>query len=70
LLLECGALVNDENYNGTSVLMYAKDFAVKTKDKTTFNRLIEVGADLEKKDFYGKCLRDYLTFSEENFLGL
>lgn len=69
-LLERGALVNDENYNGTSVLMYAKDFALKTKDKTTFNRLIEVGADVEKKDFYGKCLRDYLTVAEENFLGL
>lgn len=69
-LLERGALTNDENYNGTSVLMYAKDFALKTKDKTTFNRLIEVGADVEKKDFYGKCLRDYLTVSEENFLGL
>jgi methionyl-tRNA formyltransferase len=69
-LLERGALVNDENYNGTSVLMYAKDFALKAKDKTTFNRLIEFGADLEKKDFYGKCLRDYLTVAEENFLGL
>ena len=69
-LLERGALANDENYNGTSVLMYAKDFALKTKDKTTFNRLIKVGADVEKKDFYGKGLRDYLTFSEENFLGL
>lgn len=69
-LLERGALVNDQNYNGTSVLMYAKDFALKTKDKTTFNRLIELGADVEKKDFYGKCLRDYLTVSEENFLGL
>jgi methionyl-tRNA formyltransferase len=69
-LLERGALVNDENYNGTSVLMYAKDFALKTKNKTIFNRLIEVGADVEKKDFYGKCLRDYLTVSEENFLGL
>lgn len=69
-LLRRGALVNDENYNGTSVLMYAKDYALKTKDRTTFNRLIESGADTEKKDFYGKCLRDYLTASEEKFLGL
>lgn len=69
-LLERGALANDENYNGTSVLMYAKEFALKTKDKTTFNLLIELGADVEKKDFYGKCLRDYLTVSQENFLGL
>jgi methionyl-tRNA formyltransferase len=68
-LLRRGALINDENYNGTSVLMYAKEFALKTKDKTTFNRLIEYGADTEKKDFYGRCLRDYLTASEENFLG-
>ncbi len=50
--------------------MYAKDFTLKTKDKTTFSRLIECGADTEKIDFYGKCLRDYLTVSEEKFLGL
>lgn len=70
LLLENGALPNDENYNGTSALMYAKEYALKTKDKTTFNRLIESGADIEKRDFFGKCLRNYLTVSEEKFLGL
>jgi methionyl-tRNA formyltransferase len=68
--LERGALVNGKIYKVTSVLMYAKDFTLKTKDKTTFSRLIECGADTEKIDFYGKCLRDYLTVSEEKFLGL
>jgi len=69
-LLERGALADDENYNGTTVLMYAKDFALKARDKTTFNRLIESGADVGKKDFYGKCLHDYLSAGEKKFLGL
>lgn len=69
-LLDEGALINDENYNGTSVLMYAKEFALKTGDMTSFQELILRGADLEKKDYFGKSLIDYLTISEAKLLGL
>ena len=50
--------------------MFAKDFALRNKDKTSFNLLIEAGADVEKKDLYDRTLLDYVTASEEKFLGL
>lgn len=69
-LLDNGALIEDENYNGTSVLMYAKDFALKTGNKTIFDELLSRGANIEKKDFYGKSLIEYLSLEEAKSLGL
>jgi methionyl-tRNA formyltransferase len=69
-LLDSGALINDENYNGTSVLMYAKDYALQARDKTSFDRLVKVGSDIEKRDFYGKSLKDYLQLADIDFLGI
>ena len=69
-LLKKGANVNDSNKNGTTVLMYAKDFCVKAKNRDLYDFLIERGADMTLKDFAGKKLLDYLSESEKIFLGL
>lgn len=59
-LVECGADVNDMNYNGTSVIMYAKDCAIIHNDKRIYLYLISQGADLSHKDFRGFTLKDYV----------
>lgn len=69
-LIEQGARVNDVNNNGTSVLMYAKDFSIKKNDKELFNFLLNSGADINHKDFSGLCLIDYLSAEEAFFLGV
>lgn len=69
-LLEMGADINDVNYNGTSVLMYAKDFCLKNKDAGLFKYLIHKGADIEHKDFHGKGIIDYLDDKAIGFFGL
>lgn len=69
-LLEKGADVNDVNNNGTSVLMYAKDFCIKANDKYLFDYLVARGADVRHKDFSGKRLADYLSDKEKLFLNL
>lgn len=69
-LLELSANVNDQNYNGTSVIMYAKDYCLKVRDNTLIQYLIKNGADPYKKDFSNKNLFDYLTNEQINFLDL
>ena len=69
-LLNNGADVNDRNHNGTTALMYAKDFSLKFRDKKVFDLLMKFGADPELKDFQGKGLRDYITHKEALYLGL
>ncbi len=69
-LLNMGANANDTNFKGTSVLMYAKDFALRSKNKDIFDLLIENGADIEHRDFSGKNLRQYITLDEANYLGI
>lgn len=69
-LLSYGADVNDRNNKGTTVLMYAKDFALENKDKRVFDLLISNGADADVKDFSGKSLRDYLTPEQARYLGV
>lgn len=60
-LISLGANVNDTNFKGTSVLMYAKDYFLRSKDNALFNLLLEFGADINKKDYSGKKLVDYLS---------
>lgn len=69
-LLSLGADVNDVNYNGTSVLMYAKDFCIKAQDSMLFKYLIERGADVNHRDFNGKTVIDYMSASQIDFLGI
>lgn len=69
-LLVKGAAVNAQNYKGTTVLMYAKDFALKNNDCALFDMLISRGADIGIADHTGKTLRNYITSSEAKILGI
>ena len=67
-LLGQGADINDTNYRGTSVLMYAKDFSIKASCKEYFRQIIELGADPELLDYSGRRVFDYLTADQKKFL--
>jgi methionyl-tRNA formyltransferase len=69
-LLDNGANPNDTNYKGTTVLMYAKDFALAQSDRRLFDLLRSVGASTAAKDHSGKSLIDYISPDEADFLGI
>ena len=69
-LISLGANVNDTNYKGTTVLMYAKDYSLRSKDVTLFKLLLNHGSDVALKDYSGKQLVDYLNCEERQFLGI
>ena len=60
LLLSFGGNINDRNFNGTTVIMYAKDFCLKQGTPELLNFLIDKGAKTELKDFSGKTVFDYI----------
>lgn len=59
-LLSLGSDINARNYNGTTVIMYAKDGMLNTKDDTLFNYLLDQGANPYLKDYSGKNLFEYI----------
>lgn len=59
LLIKYGANVNGTNLNGTTILMYAKDSFLKTKNLSIIKILIENKANISAKDIYGKRINDY-----------
>ena len=69
-LIVNGADINDRNYHGTTVLMYAKDFSIKNKNNEFFTYLIKLGANPALKDWSGKTICDYITTEQIRFLGL
>lgn len=69
-LLQNGANINDRNYRGTTVLMYAKDYALENNDSEFFSFLIEKGADISLKDWSGKSLDEYINNEQAKFLGV
>ncbi|EEY97960.1 formyltransferase family protein [Vibrio vulnificus] len=62
-LLSFGANINDRNVNGTTVFMYAKDFAIKNNDYSILEQIIELGADVKIKDNNGLDVFDYVNKS-------
>ncbi|EGQ8093390.1 ankyrin repeat domain-containing protein, partial [Vibrio vulnificus] len=68
LLVSFGANINDTNYKGTSVFMYAKDYAIKNKDINYIRSMIRLGANVNLSDYYGKSVFDYLNVEEEDFI--
>lgn len=66
-LLSKGASINDVNNNGTTVLMYAKNYFERTGDIGFINKIIEYGADINKKDFYGRTVKDYVCETGNKF---
>ncbi|MGL5931842.1 MAG: formyltransferase family protein [Cetobacterium sp.] len=59
-LIGIGANIELANFNGTNLLMYAKDFYKKSKNKYLFNLFLDLGITKDKKDYFGKSLNDYL----------
>lgn len=59
-LIDLGADINACNYNGTTVLMFAKDGAIIHNNLCVFQRLLELGADTTNKDYRGKSLYKYV----------
>jgi len=59
-LISVGANVNQQNFNGTTVLMYAYTAGVKSGNFECFDLLIESGANPEMKDYSGCSLMDYV----------
>ena len=66
-LIQFGSNVNAQNYNHTSVLMYAKTNTLRTKDRRVLDCLLENGADLNLQDIYGKTVKDWVK-EEDNEL--
>jgi methionyl-tRNA formyltransferase len=64
LLIEKGSNPNGKNLNGTTILMYAKDSFLKTKDISIIEYLINNGANVNAEDIHGKTIFDYLQDSK------
>tara|TARA_B110001450_G_C17646904_1_gene491608 strand:- start:95 stop:1324 length:1230 start_codon:yes stop_codon:yes gene_type:complete len=64
-LLELGADPNITNSKGTSPLMYAKDYSIKTGDFYSFELLIRFGAKKNNKDIFNKTIFDYLDIKSK-----
>nr|WP_247687457.1 ankyrin repeat domain-containing protein [Pseudoalteromonas luteoviolacea] len=64
-LVENGADINDINNNGTSVFMYAKNFALKSFNREYLEKLIDLGADVNLKDFHGLDVFDYVAMNKQ-----
>ena len=59
-MISVGADINITNYNGTNLLMYAKEAYIRTGDRTLFDLLVKKGLNCSKKDLYGKNVIDYI----------
>ncbi|WP_162182400.1 ankyrin repeat domain-containing protein, partial [Aeromonas finlandensis] len=66
-LLECGANINDTNYNGTTVFMYAKDYAIEHNSVKYLEELKSLGADLSLSDYRGMTVFDYLENQKNEY---
>lgn len=65
LLLSRGADVNAQNYNGTSVVMYAKDAAIHSHDTEILSLVIQAGAKVTSKDYSNRTVLDYVISQDE-----
>lgn len=61
LLLAHNVNINAKNYNDTTVLMYAKENALKKGNTILLDIILENGANLLDKDVYGKTVLDWLV---------
>jgi methionyl-tRNA formyltransferase len=67
LLLEYGANINDVNYNGTTVFMYAKDYAIEHNSVEYLEELKSLGADLSLSDYRDMTVFDYLENQKNEY---
>ena len=66
-LVNAGADVNTHNYNFTTVLMYAKTNALKSKGNRIIDFLLDNGVDINAKDIFEKTVLDWVK-EEDNVL--
>lgn len=59
-LIISGADINITNYNGTNLLMYAKDAYIRTGDRTLFDLFVRKGLNYGDTDLFGKNVLDYI----------
>ncbi|MFA7368030.1 MAG: ankyrin repeat domain-containing protein, partial [Kiritimatiellales bacterium] len=59
LLVKNGANVNQSNYKGTTILMYAKSAPSRGRDLSMIKWLIEKGADINARDKSGRTILSY-----------
>lgn len=69
LLLKYGANIYEKNWNGTNLLMYAKDCYLRTGDSELFEYLYDLGLSIYDKDFYDKSLINYCKKSKIKRIG-
>jgi methionyl-tRNA formyltransferase len=67
-LLRLGADPNLTNLNGTTPLMFAKDFAINSGNTALIILLKKAGAITTLRDIYGKSVIDYLYKPEHDFI--
>jgi methionyl-tRNA formyltransferase len=65
LLINMGADVNKSNQNGTTPLMYAKSYSVRSNDFSLCKLLIDSGAHLHTNDNFGRSVIDYINMYKE-----
>lgn len=58
-LLSINAKINDANSNGTTPLMYAKEFCIHSSNFELCEFLIKKGANPKQRDFFGRNVLDY-----------
>lgn len=65
ILLSIGAEANETNANGTTPLMYAKDYCSKISNFELCKFLIENGSNPFQKDYFGKNVLDYAILKKQ-----
>jgi methionyl-tRNA formyltransferase len=65
VLLRFGANVNLGNPNGTTALMYAKDYGETTGDFSVATILLDAGANVTLKDNFEKNIYDYINLKQQ-----
>lgn len=68
-LMKSGANIYDKNWNGTNLLMYAKDCYINTSDSELFEYLFKAGLSIYEKDLNRKNLIDYCKDSGIETIG-
>lgn len=65
-LLRAGADLGLGNRNGTTALMYAKDYAVQSGDFSICRLLLDAGADLNQADCFERSVVDYALLRQQH----
>jgi len=64
-LLSLGADINQTNLNGTTTLMYAKNYCSRIKNFDLCKFLIKNGSNPHQKDYFGKNVLDYAILNNQ-----